>query len=84
MGSMTRSRPGYAEVLRLLNQIRSPYLGPFRVKVIGGHDPMTLAAIDIHKRFPGTKAIRLREGDFGGTFVDEVYIYPSTRPVTIP
>ena len=56
----------YAEVLRLLNQIRSPYLGPFRVKVIGGHDPMTLAAIDIHKRFPGTKAIRLRERDFGG------------------
>src|SRR3954449_4517715 len=43
----------YREVLRLANEMRSPYLDPFRVKLIGGEDPLALAALDINKRFPG-------------------------------
>lgn len=67
----------YGEVLRLADQIRSPYLDPFRVKVIGGDDPLARAATDIHNRFPGPMATRLRGRDFGGVLVDEVYVYPS-------
>jgi hypothetical protein len=72
----------YGEVLRLANQFPSPYLDPFRVKVIGGEDPKAQAAVDINRRFPGSMPTRLGGQSFGGIFVDDVYIYPSPVPVT--
>ncbi len=65
----------YGEVLRLTGTIRSPYLDPFRVKVIGGDDPLTLAAVQVNRLFPGPMASRFGSKLFGGVFVDDGYIY---------
>lgn len=74
----------YGEVLRLANLFPSPYLDPFRVRVIGGGKPLARAAADLNNRFPGWMPIRLGGQSFGGIFVDDVYIYPSPLPVTAP
>jgi hypothetical protein len=73
----------YGEVLRLASTMHSPYLDPFRVKVIGGDDPLTLAAVEINRRFPGRMATRFGGKSFGGLSVDDVYIYPSPLPVAV-
>lgn len=67
----------YGEVLRLVDQIRSPYLNPFRVKVVNVDDPLAKAAWEINQRFPGHEAIRFGERWFGDISADDVYIYPS-------
>lgn len=71
----------YSEVGRLTNKIRSPFIDGFRVKVINGSDPLARAALDINKRFPAPIPTRLAGQMFGGIFVDDVYIYPSTLQV---
>jgi hypothetical protein len=68
----------YGEVLRLSNQIVSPYFDPFRVKLIPTSDPLAQAALDIHHRYPGPIATRLGGKNFGGMGVDGVYIYPDS------
>ena len=73
-------RSAYREVNRLAGEMRTPYLDPSRVKLIGGSDPLTQAAIDINQRFADDMANRLRNTMFGGLFVDEVYIYPTPIP----
>ncbi|MDR3632691.1 MAG: hypothetical protein P4L84_02585 [Isosphaeraceae bacterium] len=70
----------YGEVLRLANQMRSPYLDPFRVKLISGQDPLAQSAVDINRRFRGPIATRFGGKSFGGLSVDDVYIYPSPLP----
>jgi hypothetical protein len=72
----------YREVLRLADQLRSPYLDPFRVKVIGGDDPLAQAAVEINRRFPGPMPTRFGGKVFGGISVEDVYVYPSPLPVT--
>jgi hypothetical protein len=66
----------YGEVLRLADQMASPYLDPFRVKLIPTSDPIAQAALDIHRRFPGKRATRFGGKNFGGIGVDGVFIYP--------
>jgi hypothetical protein len=73
----------YGEVARLTNQFPSLYLDPFRVKVIGGGDPLARAAVDINKRFPGPTPTRLGGTRFGGITVDDVYIYPLPLPAAL-
>jgi len=73
----------YREVLRLAGTIRSPYLDPFRIKVISGDNPLTLAAVEVNRRFPGPMTRRLGSQLFGGVFVDDGYIYPSPLPVNV-
>ena len=72
----------YKEIMQLSNRMPSPYLDPFRVKVIGGSNPLALAAVDMNRRFPGTMPTRFGGSSFGGMVVDDVYIYPTTLPVT--
>jgi hypothetical protein len=74
----------YGEVLRLANQIQSPYLDPFRVKLISADDPLAKAAAEIKRRFPGRMATRFGGKSFGGISVDDVYIYPSPLPAAVP
>lgn len=71
----------YGEVLRLADKMRSPYLDPFRVKLVGAEDPLAKAAADINERFPGHMATRFGGKLFGGVSIDDVYIYPSPLPV---
>ena len=73
----------YREVLRLTGELDSPYLDPFRVKVIGATDPLARAAVEIHRRFPGSTPIRFGGRSFGGISIDDVYIYASPLPAVV-
>src|ERR1043165_7834685 len=70
----------YGEILRLTGKMRSPYLDPFRVKLINAEDPLAKAAVDINQRFPDRVATRFGGKTFGGISVDDVYVYPSPLP----
>lgn len=72
----------YGEVLRLADDMRSPYLNPFRVKLIDAEGPLAKAAVDINQRFLGRMATRFGGQSFGGISVDDVYIYPAPQPAT--
>jgi hypothetical protein len=72
----------YGEILRLVNQLQSPHLDPFRVKVISGRDPLARAATEINERFPARIPTRFGGRLFGGISVDDVYIYPPLVPAT--
>lgn len=72
----------YREVLRLADQIQSPYFDPFRVKIIHADHPLARAAVEINHRFPGRLATRIGGSLFGGVSVDDVYLYPSPLPVS--
>ena len=74
----------YGEVLRLAAQMASPYLDPFRVKLIPTSDPLAQAAIDIHRRFPGRMATRFSGKNFGGLGVDGVFLYPTSETTLTP
>jgi hypothetical protein len=70
-------KAAYGEVLRLAQGIQSPFLDPFRVKVIGADHPLAKAAADVHRRFPArTVPTRFGGQSFGGMSVDDVFIYP--------
>jgi hypothetical protein len=74
----------YGEVLRLADQMASPYLDPFRVKLIPTSDPFAQAALDVHRRYPGRMATRFGGKYFGGTGVGGVYIYPASVTALAP
>jgi hypothetical protein len=74
----------YGEVLRLAGQMANPYLDPFRVKLIPTNDPLAQAALDIHRRYPGSMATRFGGKNFGGMGVDGVFIYPASVATLTP
>ncbi len=69
---------GYREVSQLTRSMPTPYLDPFHVKLIGADHPLARAALDIHRRYPGSSATNFDGMSFGGIGVEGVYIYPST------
>ncbi len=73
----------YREVLRLTGELDSPYLDPFRVKVISATDPLARAAMEIHRRFPGSMPTCFGGRSFGGICVDDVYIYAPSLPAAV-
>jgi hypothetical protein len=74
----------YSEVLRLADQMASPYFDPFRVKLIPTSDQLAQAALDVHRRYPGPMATRFGGMEFGGLGVDGVYIYPNSITTLAP
>src|SRR5207249_2236959 len=66
----------YGEVIRLANQAQDPDFDPLRVTVLGPHEPLAKAALDVHQRYRGKAMISLRETYFGGVGAEEVYVYP--------
>ena len=66
----------YGAVNRLIDQIHSPYLNSFRVKVIYGTSPLTLAAVRVNTIYPNPFGTRLYRQSFGNLSADDVYIYP--------
>jgi hypothetical protein len=67
---------GYGEILRLVQEMHTPYIDPFQVRLIGTENPLTKAAVEMNRRFPGPVPTRFRGKHFGGIPVEEVYIYP--------
>jgi hypothetical protein len=80
----TNLRAAYGEILRVAAQMVTPYLDPFRVKLIPTSNPLAQAAVEIHQRYPGRIAIRLNGTNFGGLSVDGVFIYPACQNVVTP
>ena len=80
----TNLHAAYGEVLRLAARMASPYLNPFRVKLVHTSDPLAQAAIDVHRRFPGRTATRFSGAYFGGMGVDGVFIYPPIETTVAP
>lgn len=70
---------GFAEILRLVREMRTPHIDPFQVRLIGSDDPLAKAAMEINRKFPGPVPTRFRGKNFGGIPVEEVYIYPAPR-----
>jgi hypothetical protein len=69
---------GHGEVLRLAQEMKSPYIDPFQVKLLRADDPLTLAALDIHRRYPGRSATWFGGKEFGGMSVERTYICPTS------
>jgi hypothetical protein len=74
----------YGEVLRVANEIGSPYLDPFQVKPIAASDPLAQAALDIRRRYPGSTATRFGSKNFGGMSIEAAYIYPVSVSAPAP
>jgi hypothetical protein len=72
----------YGEVVRLLGQMRDPYLDFSRVKVRGVDDPLAKDALEMRRSHAADVPIRLHDTYFGRSGAEEVYIYPF--PVTEP
>jgi hypothetical protein len=70
---------GFAEILRLVHEMKTPYIDPFQVRLIGSDHPLARAAIEMGRRYSGTMPTRFRGTSFGGVPVEEVYIYPDKR-----
>jgi hypothetical protein len=73
----SKIREAYGEVHRLVSLMHSPYLDPFRVKVITGDDPLALAAEEILREPNQPWARRFGGTMFGGVYADDVYLYPT-------
>jgi hypothetical protein len=69
---------GYGEVLRLAQEMKNPYIDPFKVQLVPADDPLAQAALDIHRRYPGNRATRFGGKAFGGMPVEGAYIYPAS------
>ena len=66
---------GFAEILRLVREMNTPYIDPFQVRLIGSDDPLARAAVEANRKYPGPMPTRFRGKSFGGIPVEEVYIY---------
>ncbi len=80
----TDLRTAYREIVRLTSKMESPYLDPFRVKIVRADHPLVQAAVELNRRFPGRMATRVGGRSFGGISVDEVYVYPTTVAAAVP
>jgi hypothetical protein len=68
---------GFAEILRLVHEMHTPYIDPFQVRLIGSDDSLATAAVEMSQKYPGPMPTRFRGKSFGGVPVEEVYIYPT-------
>lgn len=74
-------RSAYKYVFEVAEKLNSPYLDPFRVKLIESSNKLSKAAIEILNRYPARVPTRFGGNTFGGMSVDDVYIYPPSKPL---
>ena len=74
---------GYREVLRRVQDMQTPYLDPFQVKLIKADDPLARAVMEVHHRYPGRLGINYNGRNLGGMSIEGAYLYPlsNTSPV---
>ena len=70
----------YLDVRAVAEALPDHYIDPFRVRLIGPDDPLARAALDVYRRHPRRVPPRFGGSVFGGTPVDELYLYPPPRP----
>lgn len=66
----------YGQAFQVANAMDSPYLDPFRLKLLNSEHPLARAAVEVYQSLHRQGATRLGWGVFGGLTVDDVYIYP--------
>ncbi len=64
----------YGEVLRIAKEMKDPYFEPFRVKLVGLSEPAVRAALEVYLTHPPKIPFRVRERNFGGLDVEDVYL----------
>ncbi len=69
-------REAYGVVGAVSETILDPNFDPFRVKLIGGKNPLARAAAEIYRHYPVRKPTWIHDSQFGGLSVDGVYVYP--------
>ncbi|OJW08363.1 MAG: hypothetical protein BGO49_13275 [Planctomycetales bacterium 71-10] len=74
----------YSEALRVAQKLGSPYMNPFRIKLINSSDRLARAAIVERDRFPAPLPARLGGKSFGGVDAADVYIYPAFDHAATP
>ncbi len=76
-------REAYRRVLEASRDIHNPYFDPFKVNVIPGDDPVTLAALDLRRRYPHISPLPWGGPRFGNLSVEGIYLYPPTETTTV-
>lgn len=74
----------YGDVLRLSYEMATPWLDPFRVKLIPLSNPLAQSALDLLHRYPLKTAARLGGTSFGGMGVSGVFLYPANVASATP
>lgn len=75
---------GNREIVRVCQDINSPYLDMFQVKLIPTDHPLALAVLDIHRRYPGKLHIRYGGRMLAGMTIDGAYLYPAPAAAAQP
>ena len=77
-------RQGYKEVLRRVQEMRTPYFDPFQVKLIRADHPLALAVAEVLQRYPVGPAINYNGRYLGGMSIEGAYIYrlPHVSPAS--
>lgn len=70
----------YEEVVRLVNQIGSPYLDLSRIKVLSADAPLAQAVHEINEQYPNRIPTRYGGRMLADLSVDGFYVYPSPLP----
>jgi len=76
--------PGNREIVRLCQEINSPYLDMFQVRLIATDHPLALAVFDVHQRYPGRLPIRYNGTMLGGMSIEGAYLYPAPLAAANP
>ena len=71
----------YGEAIRIVREMRTPYIDPFQVRIVGVKDPLAQAAIAINRRYPGDAATHYRGRTFGGCRRRRVHLPQRARHV---
>jgi hypothetical protein len=75
---------GYREVVRICNQLNTPYLEPFQVRLIRTDHPLAIAVREIQERYPDRLPTRYNGKSLGGMSVGGAYFYESPLVVASP
>jgi hypothetical protein len=70
----------YDEMRRVEDELQSPDIDPFRIKVVGADHPLVRDAVETAEQFPASMGRRDGGRTFGNLFADDLYIYPLPLP----
>ena len=68
--------PGNREIVRICQQINSPDLDVFQIRLIPAEDPLAQSVLLVHQRYPGRLPMRYGGTTLGGTSIEGAYLYP--------
>jgi hypothetical protein len=82
-GDVATFHSAFMLVDRFVTEMDSPYLDPFRIRVVGRDHFFARAAVEMLRKHP-TRSVTRIAGPFGGVYVDGGYLYPPLLPVAAP